>query len=108
MCGDKSLFHVINKNFRQKVELGNNTRIDVLGKGNVKLKVNGLTHVVSVVFFVPDLKTNLLRIGQLQDKGLTILIQYGYMNIYHPEKELIIHTEMTTNRMFLLLTNSLH
>ena len=47
MCGDKSLFHVINENFKQKVKLGNNTRMDVLGKGNVKLKVNGLTHVVS-------------------------------------------------------------
>jgi hypothetical protein len=75
MCGDKSLFHVINENFRQKVKLRNNTRMDMLGKGNVKLKMNGLTHVVSDVFFVPDLKTNLLSIGQLQDKGLTILIQ---------------------------------
>ena len=82
--------------------------MDMLGKGNVKLKVNGLTHVISDVFFVPYLKTNLLSIGQLQDTGLTILIQNRYMNIYHPEKWHIKHTEMTTNRMFMLLTNSLH
>ena len=55
-------------------------------KGSVKLKVNGLTHVISDILFVPDLKTNLLSIGQLQDKWLTILIQHVYMNIYHQEK----------------------
>lgn len=107
MCGDKSLFTDLNEDFRQKVKLGNNTRMDVLGKGNVRLKVSGFTHVVSEVFFVPELKNNLLSIGQLQEKGLAILIQHGMLKIYHPEKGLIIQTEMSANRMFVLLEKSL-
>ena len=47
MCGDKSLFCELNEEFRHKVKLGNNTRMAVLGKGNVKLEVSGFTHVVS-------------------------------------------------------------
>ncbi|CAL5326432.1 unnamed protein product [Camellia sinensis] len=107
MCGDKSLFCDLNEDFRQRVKLGNNTRMAVLGKGTVRLTVSGFTHVVSEVFFVPELKNNLLSIGQLQERGLTILIQHGKLKIYHPEKGLIIQSEMTTNRMFVLLANSL-
>ncbi|CAL5371264.1 unnamed protein product [Camellia sinensis] len=107
MCGDKSLFCDLNEDFRQRVKLGNNTRMAVLGKGTVRLTVSGFTHVVSEVFFVPELKNNLLSIGQLQERGLAILIQHGKLKIYHPEKGLIIQTEMTTNRMFVLLANSL-
>lgn len=107
MCGEKTMFCDLDESYRQKVKLGNNTRMAVFGKGNVRLKVSGLTHVVSDVYYVPELKNNLLSIGQLQERGLTILIHHGKCKIYHPEKGLIIQTEMTTNRMSVLLATSL-
>ena len=67
MCGDKELFCELNEEFRQMVKLGNNSRMSVLGKGNVRLHLNGFNHVVIGVFFVPDLKNNMLSIGQLQE-----------------------------------------
>nr|KYP62895.1 Retrovirus-related Pol polyprotein from transposon TNT 1-94 [Cajanus cajan] len=76
--------------------------MSVLGNGNVRLKVNGFTHVVTEVFYVPELKNNLLSIGKLQEKGLSILIQNGSCKIYHLEKGLVIQTKMTTNWMFVL------
>jgi len=33
------------------------------------MEVNGFVHVITEVFYVPDLKNNLLSIGQLQEKG---------------------------------------
>ena len=65
MCGDKTLFCDFNECFRQMVKLGNNSKMTVMGKGNVRLKVNGFNHVVTEVFYVPELKNNLLSIGQL-------------------------------------------
>ena len=76
--------------FRHEVKLGNNTRMDVLGKGKVRLRVSGFTHIVSEVFFVLELKNNLLSIGQLQEKELTILIQHEMLKIYYLEKGHII------------------
>ena len=32
MCGDNSLFHVINEDYRYKVKMGNNMKMDVLEK----------------------------------------------------------------------------
>lgn len=90
MCGDKKLFSDLNESFRQEVKLRNNTRMDVLRKGKLKLQVSGFIHFVSEVFFMLELKNNLLSIGQLQEKGLAILIQHGMLKIYHPEKGHII------------------
>jgi len=102
MCGDKSNFNEIDESFRHVVKLGNNTKMNVFSKGNVKLNVNGVTHVIQDVFYVPELKNNLLSIGQLQEKGLPIMFKLGGCNIYHPHKGLILQIKMTPNRMFIL------
>ncbi|TXG57024.1 hypothetical protein EZV62_018337 [Acer yangbiense] len=106
MCGDKTMFCELNEGFRQLVKLGNNTRMTVLGKGNVKLYLDGFHHVVTDMFYVPELKNNLLSVGQLQEKGLTILIKTGMCKIYHPVRGLIIQTKMTANRMFILMARA--
>lgn len=106
MCGDRTMFHELNEEFKQIVKLGNNSKMSVAGKGNVRLSLNGLNYTVTEVFYIPELKNNLLNIGQLQERGLAILIQSGKCNIYHPTRGLIIQTDMTANRMFVLLTKS--
>ena len=78
----------------------------MIGKWRVKLLLNGINHAVSEVYYVPELKNNLLTIGQLQEEGLTILIQGGVCKIYHPYKGLIIETNMSANRMFILFAQS--
>jgi hypothetical protein len=74
----------------------------VEGKGNVRFEVEGITQTVSNVYFVPNLTNNLLSIGQLQEKRLVILIKEGTCRIYHQQRGLIINTQMTANRMFLV------
>jgi len=103
MCGDKDMFCELNEEFRQLVKLGNNTRMTVLGKGKIKLPLDGMQHMVTDVFYVPELKNNLLSISQLQEKGLAILIKSGIYKIYHPVRGLIIQTRMTVNKMFVLI-----
>jgi hypothetical protein len=106
MCGYRGMFSYLDDNFQHSVKLGNNSRMAVVGKGRVKLLINGVKHVVNDVYYVPELKNNLLSIGQLQERGLTILIKNGICKIYHPEKGLIIQTQMSANRMFILLAQT--
>ena len=82
--GRRSFFSDLDENFRETVKLGNNSSMTVMGKGNVRIRVNENTQVITGVFYVPDLKSNLLSIGQLQEKGLAILIQHGKCKVYHP------------------------
>lgn len=85
------------------MKLGNDMSLTVQGKGNIQMEINGIMQVITKVFFVPKLTNNLLSIGQLHEKGLAVLMQHIKCKIYHPEKGLIMETEMACNRMFAVL-----
>lgn len=74
MAGNKNWFSDLEKEFNRTVKHGNNTRMTVTVKGSIKIQLNGITHVISNVYYIPELKNNLLSIRQHQDKGLTILM----------------------------------
>lgn len=105
MTGYKQWFTELDEQFRHSVKLGNDLRMHVMGKGNIRLNIQGTTHVISEVYYVPELKNNLLSIGQFQDKGLAFLIQNGECKVFHSSIGLIMQTHMTTNRMFLVLAS---
>ena len=108
MTGNKKWFSEMQENFHRTVKLGNNSRMSVVAKGSVRLVVDGITQVIYDVYYVPELTNNLLSIGQLQEKGLAILIQGGNCKVYHPQRGLIIETKMSGNRMFSLLASMPH
>ena len=59
--------------------------------------------MITEVNYIPELKSNLISIRQLQEKGMDISIQSGNCNIYHPMRGLIMQTNMSANKMFVLL-----
>ncbi|KAI5680165.1 hypothetical protein M9H77_01392 [Catharanthus roseus] len=71
MCGDKEIFSHLDESYKDNVKFGNNTKISVMGKGEVMIRTRGNNYqIIYNVLFVPDLKTNLLSIGQLQEKEI--------------------------------------
>ena len=88
--------------FCRIVKLGNDTKMNVVAKGSIHVQMNDITQMISDVYFVPELKNNLLSLGQLQEKGLAILIQNATCKVFHPDKGLIMHTNMKGNRIFYL------
>ncbi|KAM2507575.1 hypothetical protein ACFX1W_029877 [Malus domestica] len=103
MCGKNELFCDLNEGFKDSVKLGNDASLIVQGKGIVRMEIDGIMHVITEVFYLPDLKNNLLSIGQLQEKCLAVLMQHGACKIFHPQRGLIIKTAMSHNRMFILI-----
>ena len=102
MCEKKEYFSDFDGSFKDSVKLGNHSSMVVTGNGNVRLQVNGIIQIITGVFYVSELKSNLLSIGQLQAKELTILFQYGTCKVFYPERGLIMETKMSSNRMFVL------
>uniref|UniRef100_A0A803LBR6 CCHC-type domain-containing protein n=1 Tax=Chenopodium quinoa TaxID=63459 RepID=A0A803LBR6_CHEQI len=71
-------FHATsNKNFFEKyvhrnlgqVYLGDDQPCDIVGQGNVKIKLNGSAWELKDVKHVPDLRKNLISVGQLAREG---------------------------------------
>jgi len=66
MIGTKDWLFDFDSEFRESVKLGDDSRIRVMGRGNLKLLIGGMIQVVTNVYYLPGLRNNLLSIGQLQ------------------------------------------
>jgi hypothetical protein len=76
MCGCKSSFSYLDEDFHSIVSFGDCSTVNAMGKGDIEIRTkNGFVEIISDVLYVPDLKSNLLRVGQLQEKDYVIIIQ---------------------------------
>lgn len=51
-------FYSFDEKFRKSVRLGDDSKMEVMGKGNFKLCMNGIIQVISDVYYLPELKNN--------------------------------------------------
>ncbi|CAL2228257.1 unnamed protein product [Prunus armeniaca] len=101
MSGCKSSFINLNESFHTVVSFGDKSTVKVMGKGDIQIKTkNDFIETISNVFYIPDLKTNLLSAGQLQDKGYRITIYKGECEVYDPKRGSIAVVKMPSNRLF--------
>ena len=110
MHGENEAFSDLDESFCNSIKFGDNSIISIMGKGKVTIQTKGnSTHTIANVLFVPDLKTNFLSVGQLQEKGYEIFIKDGVCQIQDAKLGLIAQVKMTANRMFpLYLHNTAH
>ncbi|XP_022866554.1 uncharacterized protein LOC111386325 [Olea europaea var. sylvestris] len=88
-------------NFRTTVSFGNHSQVTVMGKGDIQIKTkNDNIDIISNVFYIPDLRNDVLSMGQLQEKGYTDTIKEGICEIYDPKRGLIAQVKMSQNRLF--------
>jgi len=75
MCGQKDLFAYLDDSFRTKVKFGDGRFVSVTGKGRILITLkNGDQRYIYDVFYVPYMKSNLLSMGQLAEKGYVMHI----------------------------------
>ncbi|KAD3068893.1 hypothetical protein E3N88_36773 [Mikania micrantha] len=102
MTGTKEWFTELDENINHSVKLGNGLRLNVQGIGSIKFEVNGIIQIITKVYFVPQLTSNLISIGQLQEKKVKITIENGECTVYHAQRGVIMKSEMSRNRMFIV------
>ncbi|GAU44223.1 hypothetical protein TSUD_399870 [Trifolium subterraneum] len=74
MIGTKEWLFDFDDKFRETVKLGDNSTMQVMGKGNVKLYLAGKVSVITDVYYLPELKKNLLSIAKREMvKGLPMV-----------------------------------
>jgi len=101
MCGCKSSFSYLDEDFHSVVSFGDCSTVNAIRKGDNEIRTkNGFIETISDFLYVPDLKSNLLSAGQLQEKGYVITIQNGVCEIYDPSRGAIDVVQMSSNRLF--------
>jgi hypothetical protein len=103
MTGNRELLSNIDSSIASNITLGNDYLVKVQGRGTVPiLTKQNVKKDISNVYHVPDLKHNLLSVGQLIEKGYKVLFEGISCKIYDrkPSRKLISEIYMTPNRMF--------
>ena len=81
--------------------LGMNPRLKE--RGNILIRLKNSEHqLISNVYYVPNMKSNILSLGQLLEKGYDIQLKGNNLSIRDNANNLIAKVPMTKNRTFTL------
>lgn len=102
MVKTKEWLFSFDEKFHESLKLGGDSKIQVMGRGNLKLHMNGITQVITNLCYFPGLKNNILSIGQLMKKELTIMFKDEGCKIHHANRVLVMSTNISSNITFVM------
>ena len=107
MCGKKELFMELAEGVHGSVSLGDSSKLSVEGRGKIKIyQKDGKPEYISDVYYIPNMKSNILSIGQLLEKGYKVYMENNHLWLKNAKGGLIACIKMTRNRMFPLHLNT--
>ncbi|KAL4297638.1 hypothetical protein GQ457_12G007010 [Hibiscus cannabinus] len=103
MCGDKEAFVKLDEKFKGNVSFGDSSKVQIQGKGTILISLKDDSHsLITDVYYVPKLKSNILSLGQLPEKGYEIHMKDRCLWLRNQYANLIAKVSMSKNRMFVL------
>jgi hypothetical protein len=84
MTNDENLFKRLDKSNVSKVRIGNDEYIPIKGKGTIAIEGNSGLKLISDDLFVPEIDQNLISVGQLLEKGYSIVFKDKHCSIFYP------------------------
>jgi len=103
MCGHKHLFLDIQEIEDSHVSFGDSTKVPIIGRGKICFsQKDGKEGTMEDVYYVPDLKNNMLSMGQLLEKGYSIFMKDRILHLKDKNESVLANVEMSKNRMFKL------
>ena len=101
MCPSKQWFETYHEVNGGKVLLRNNKACNVVGIGNVKIRMqDGIERTLTNVRHIPELKKNLISLGTLDMVGCTIKAGNGVLKVY--KGSLVAMKGVRVNGLYLL------
>ncbi|AAF67366.1 Hypothetical protein T32B20.i [Arabidopsis thaliana] len=101
MTGNLEYFSKIDKTVTGKVRFGDDSRIDIKGKGSIPfVSKNGDSKLLEDVYYIPDLRSNIISLGQATEAGCDVRMRKGYLTLFDREGELLIWANRARNRLY--------
>ncbi|GJV91851.1 zinc finger, CCHC-type containing protein, partial [Tanacetum coccineum] len=101
MTGVKSHFKDINESVSGRVRFGDGSYVQIKGRGSVLLGYkNQEQKIVSDVYYIPNLKSNILSLGQLTEIGCKVIMDGNKLTLYDKNKRLLMKVERSKNRLY--------
>ncbi|PWA61729.1 zinc finger, CCHC-type [Artemisia annua] len=101
MTGTKSHFKDIDESITGRVRFGDGSYVEIKGRGSILLGCrNNEQKIISEVYYIPNLKSNILSLGQLTEIGCKIIMDGNKLTLYDKNKKLLMKVERSKNRLY--------
>nr|GEW92370.1 zinc finger, CCHC-type [Tanacetum cinerariifolium] len=101
MTGTKSHFRDINERITGRIRFRDRSYVQIKGRGSILLGCkNNEQKIVSDVYYIPNLKSNIISLGQLTEIGCKIIMDGNKLTLYDKNKKLLIKVERSKNRIY--------
>jgi hypothetical protein len=101
MTGIRSALSQLNDTVTGSVSFGDGSTVKICGLGSVVLQAKQGQHkVLTSVYYIPRLKSNIISLGQLEEGGCDIRLFAGRLTVLDPECNLLVSALRTGNRLY--------
>jgi len=85
------------------VRFGDGRIAEIAGRGTVLFELdNGGHKLLTDVYYIPKLKSNIISLGQLEERGCKIVLEDGFLWGYDRQRMLIMKVPRAANRLYIL------
>ncbi|KAG7565310.1 Integrase catalytic core [Arabidopsis suecica] len=104
MTGNRAYFSKLDETVTGKVRFGDDSRIDIKGKGSILfVSKDGEKKILADVYYIPDLKSNIISLGQATEAGCDIRMKDEQLTIYDKQGRLLVKANRSKNRLYKVL-----
>jgi hypothetical protein len=101
MTGSRDAFADLDTKITGSVRFGDNSIVDICGRGTVVIAVRGDEHrALTNVYFIPRLNTSIVSLGQLDENGCPSSIRDGFMSVWDRNHRLLARVPRSPNRLY--------
>ncbi|XP_076937607.1 uncharacterized protein LOC143605339 [Bidens hawaiensis] len=103
MSGSREHFTELDEKISGKVRFGDASYVEIKGMGSILLECkNREQRVVTNVYYIPGLKSNILSLGQLTKIGCKVVMEYNQLRLYDIKETLLMKVERSKNRLYIV------
>jgi hypothetical protein len=96
MTGCREKFAELDTKVIGSVKFGNGSIVEIYGKGSVLFECqNGEHRILTEVYYIPRLRSNIISIGQLDEYGCKTLVEDGFMTLWDRARKVLGDTSQT-------------
>ncbi|GKD97780.1 hypothetical protein Tco_1381677, partial [Tanacetum coccineum] len=98
MTGDKDKFRDLNEIVHGYIKFGNESKVRIEGKGSIVFQCkNGELQKLDEVYYIPDLFSNIISLGQLAEGGDEIKIKDQFLWVHDTIGNLLVKVRRSPN-----------